>query len=383
MSDINFQAFLPELVDIRHQLHQIPEIGLSEFKTSDFIAAQLETWGFEIARGLATTGIVATLRAGKSNRAIGFRADFDALPMHEETNLPYASQHPGAMHACGHDGHTSMLLGAAWALSQDKSFSGTVHFIFQPAEENFGGGKLMIDDGLFERFPCDHVFALHNWPGIPAGTFATRAGPVAASIDVVTVTVKGKGGHGAQPEMTVDPVVVGSSIVMALQTLVSRNVSPHQPAVVTVGAFLSGSASNIIPDTAVLEISMRAMNPKVREEIRERVEQIATFQARSYGAEVSLDWQVGYPATINDQDAVDAAKSSIMQHFGEDSLVELDFPLMGSEDFSFLLERVPGAYVLIGNGDSSGLHTTTYDFNDDILEQGAMYFYHLAKDQLT
>ncbi len=382
MNDIDFQGFLPELVEIRHQLHQMPEIGLSEFKTSDFIARQLEKWGFEITRGLARTGIVATLRAGNGNRAIGFRADFDALPMQEETNLPYASRHPGAMHACGHDGHTSMLLGAAWALSRDKSFSGTVHFIFQPAEENFGGGKLMIEDGLFERFACDQVFALHNWPGIPAGTFATRAGPIAASIDVVTVTVKGKGGHGAQPELTVDPVVVGSSIVMALQTLVSRNISPHQPAVVTVGAFLSGSASNIIPDAAVLEISMRAMNPKVREEIRERVEQIATLQARSYGADISFDWQVGYPATINDGQAVEAARSVIAQRFGEDALVDLDLPLMGSEDFSFLLERVPGAYVLIGNGDSAGLHTTTYDFNDDILERGAMYFYHLAKEQL-
>ncbi|MFK0165042.1 M20 aminoacylase family protein [Rhizobium sp. NPDC090279] len=383
MSDIDFQNFLPELVEIRHRLHQMPEIGLSEFKTSDFIAAQLEKWGFEITRGLGKTGIVATLRAGNSNHAIGFRADFDALPMQEETNLPYASQHPGAMHACGHDGHTSMLLGAAWALSQDKGFSGTVRFIFQPAEENFGGGKLMIEDGLFERFPCDQVFALHNWPGIPAGTFTTRAGPIAASIDVVTVTVKGKGGHGAQPELTVDPVVVGSSIVMALQTLVSRNASPHQPAVVTVGAFLSGSASNIIPDTAVLEISMRAMNPKLREEIRSRVEQIATFQARSYGADIAFDWQVGYPATINDGQAVEAAKSTIVRRFGEDAFADLDLPLMGSEDFSFLLERVPGAYVLIGNGDSAGLHTTTYDFNDDILERGAMYFYHLAKDRLV
>ncbi|MGG6895491.1 M20 aminoacylase family protein [Rhizobium sp. BR 315] len=383
MSDIDFQNFLPELIEIRHRLHQMPEIGLSEFKTSDFIATQLEKWGFEITRGLGKTGIVASLRAGNSNRAIGFRADFDALPMQEETNLPYASQHPGAMHACGHDGHTSMLLGAAWALSQDKSFSGTVHFIFQPAEENFGGGKLMIEDGLFERFPCDQVFALHNWPGIPTGTFTTRAGPIAASIDVVTVTVKGKGGHGAQPELTVDPVVVGSSIVMALQTLVSRNISPHQPAVVTVGAFLSGSASNIIPDTAVLEISMRAMNPKVREEIRGRVKQIATFQSKSYGADISFDWHVGYPATINNRQAVETAKSMIVQRFGEDAFVDLDLPLMGSEDFSFLLEKVPGAYVLIGNGDSAGLHTTTYDFNDEILERGALYFYYLAKDRLA
>ena len=383
MSDLNFKDFLPELVAIRHHLHQIPEIGLSEFKTSDFIASQLEKWGFEVTRGLAKTGIVATLRAGDSNRAIGFRADFDALPMHEETGLPYASQHPGAMHACGHDGHTSMLLGAAWALSQDKSFSGTVHLIFQPAEENFGGGKLMIEDGLFERFPCEQVFALHNWPGVPLGKFATRAGPVAASIDVVTLTVKGKGGHGAQPEDTIDPVVVGSSIVMALQTLVSRNISPHQPSVLTVGAFLSGSACNIIPDTAVLEISMRAMTPKVREELRQRVEQIATFQAKSYNADVSFDWQLGYPATINDANAVEVAKATIAEHFGDDAMIELATPMMGSEDFSFLLEEVPGAYVLIGNGDSSGLHTTTYDFNDEILETGAMYFYHLAKSQLV
>ncbi|KRB55135.1 amidohydrolase [Rhizobium sp. Root708] len=383
MSDIGFQDFLPDLVNIRHKLHQMPEIGLSEFKTSDFIAEQLTKWGFEITRGLATTGIVATLRAGSSNRAIGFRADFDALPMHEETNLPHASQHPGAMHACGHDGHTSMLLGAAWALSRDKSFSGTVHFIFQPAEENFGGGKLMIDDGLFERFPCDQIFALHNWPGIPLGTFSTRSGPIAASIDVVTVTVKGKGGHGAQPEITVDPVVVGSSIVMALQTLVSRNASPHEPAVVTVGAFQAGSASNIIPDTAVLEISMRAMNPVVREEIRERVEQIATFQAKSFGADVQFDWQMGYPATINDPEAVRVAEATIAAHFGDAASTRLPVPLMGSEDFSFLLEKVPGAYVLIGNGESSGLHTTTYDFNDGILERGAMFFYHLAKDHLA
>ena len=383
MSTIDFKTFLPELTGIRRHLHSIPEIGLSEFKTSDFIAAQLEKWGYEVTRGLAKTGIVATLRAGSSNRAIGFRADFDALPMQEETGLPYASTHPGVMHACGHDGHTSMLLGAAWALAQDKSLSGTVHLIFQPAEENFGGGKLMIEDGLFEKFPCEQVFALHNWPGLPAGSFATRSGPIAASIDAVTLTVRGRGGHGAEPEKTVDPVVVGSSIVMALQTTVSRHVSPHQSSVLTVGAFQSGSACNIIPDTAVLEISMRAMSPDVREQLREQVEQIATFQAKSYGANVSLDWQTGYPATINDAAAVDLAKSTIASHFGADEVSDLPLPLMGSEDFSFLLEKVPGAYVLIGNGDSSGLHTTAYDFNDEVLERGAMFFYHLARDRLV
>lgn len=383
MRDATLTEFLPELVNIRHRLHEMPEIGLSEVKTSDFVAGLLQSWGFAVTRGLATTGIVATLKRGNSNRSIGFRADMDALPMQEETGLAYQSQHPGAMHACGHDGHTSMLLGAAWALSQDAGFNGTVHLIFQPAEENFGGGKLMIEDGLFERFPCERVFALHNWPGLPAGTFSTRAGAIAASIDVLTLTIKGKGGHGAQPELTVDPVVVGSSIVMALQTLVSRNVSPHQPSVVTVGSFQSGSASNIIPDTAVLEISMRATDPVVRKQLQERVEQIARFQAQSFNADVTFGWQVGYPATINDADAVGEARAVISEKFGEESFVELAQPLMGSEDFSFLLEEVPGAYVLIGNGESSGLHTTRYDFNDDILERGAMYFYHLARSALV
>ncbi|KOF19452.1 amidohydrolase [Ensifer adhaerens] len=383
MRDATLAEFLPELVNIRHKLHEMPEIGLSEVKTSEFVAGLLQSWGFEVTRGLATTGMVATLKRGNSNRSIGFRADMDALPMQEETGLAYQSKHPGAMHACGHDGHTSMLLGAAWLLSQDESFNGAVHLIFQPAEENFGGGKLMIEDGLFKRFPCERVFALHNWPGLQAGTFSTRAGAVAASIDVLTLTIKGKGGHGAQPELTVDPVVVGSSIVMALQTLVSRNVSPHQPSVVTVGSFQSGSASNIIPDTAVLEISMRATDPVVRKQLQERVEQIAQFQAQSFNVDVTFGWQVGYPATINNADAVGEARAVIIEKFGEESFVELAQPLMGSEDFSFLLEEVPGAYVLIGNGDSSGLHTTRYDFNDDILERGAMYFYHLARSALV
>ncbi len=383
MRDTNFSEFLPELVDIRHKLHEMPEIGLSEVKTSEFVAELLQSWGFEVTRGLATTGIVATLKRGNSNRAIGFRADMDALPMQEETGLAYQSKHPGAMHACGHDGHTSMLLGAAWALSKDESFNGTVHLIFQPAEENFGGGKLMIEDGLFERFPCERVYALHNWPGLPVGQFSSRAGAMAASIDVLTLTIKGKGGHGAQPELTVDPVVIGSSVVMALQTLVSRNVSPHQPSVLTVGSFQAGSASNIIPDTAVLEISMRAMDPVVRKHLQERVEQVARLQAESYNAEAVFDWQVGYPATINDAEAVEDARAVIADTFGADAYVELPEPLMGSEDFSFLLEKVPGAYVLIGNGDSSGLHTTRYDFNDDILERGATYFYQLARAALV
>ncbi|UWU25904.1 M20 family metallopeptidase (plasmid) [Rhizobium sp. CB3060] len=380
MQHPDFSPIRAKLLEFRHHLHGIPELGLSEIKTPAFIAEQLESWGYKVHRGIATTGLVASLERGRPMEAIGFRADFDALPMSEETAVPYASEHPGAMHACGHDGHTTMLLGAAWALAQDRSFDGTVHFIFQPAEENLGGARLMIDDGLFDRFPCQRIFALHNLPGLEVGKFATRAGAIAASIDVVTITVKGKGGHGALPETTVDPVVVGSSIVMALQTLVARNVSPHERSVVTVGSFQAGSAANIIPDIAVLEISMRATNAAVRAELQRRIEEVAAFQARSFNAEVDFAWEVGYPATINAPAEVDRAAASISRHFGADAFTWLDSPMMFSEDFSFMLERVPGAYILIGNGNSSGLHSKTYDFNDAILERGAALFYHLAKD---
>jgi hippurate hydrolase len=332
---------------------------------------------------MAQTGIIGTLRRGNSNRSVGFRADFDALPILEETGLPYASQHKGVMHACGHDGHTAMLLGAAYALSQDPDFNGAVHLIFQPAEENFGGGKMMVDEGLFNRFPCEQVFAIHNMPGLATGMFSAKAGAMAASIDVLTMTVKGSGGHGAMPELTVDPVVVASSIVMALQTLVSRNISPHQPAVVTVGSFQSGSANNIIPDTAVLELSMRATDPSVRIALRERVEEIARFQAKSYQADVQFDWSVGYPATINNKQAYELARDVAIAGFGADSFEELEVPMMGSEDFSFLLEAVPGAYIFLGNGDSSGLHTSRYDFNDEVLERGAGFFHLLAKSSLV
>ncbi|ACI58289.1 amidohydrolase (plasmid) [Rhizobium leguminosarum bv. trifolii WSM2304] len=380
MQHPDFSPISGKLIEFRRHLHGIPEIGLSEIKTPAFIAERLKTWGYKVHRGIAATGLVASLERGRPLEAIGFRADFDALPMDEATGLTYASRHPGAMHACGHDGHTTMLLGAAWALAQDRAFDGTVHFIFQPAEENLGGAKLMIDDGIFDRFPCQRIFALHNLPGLAAGSFATRAGAIAASIDVVTITVKGKGGHGALPETTIDPVVVGSSIVMALQTLVSRNVSPHERSVVTVGAFRAGSAANIIPDVAVLEVSMRATNAHVRRELQRRIEDVATFQARSFNAEVDFTWEVGYPATVNDPAAVDLAARSIVKHFGEHAFTRLESPMMFSEDFSFMLERVPGAYILIGNGDSSGLHSSTYDFNDAILERGSALFYHLAKD---
>jgi hippurate hydrolase len=383
MNHADIRSIIPQLTDIRRQLHQIPEIGLSETETSAYIASILESWGYKVERGLAATGLVAVLKRGTGNKAIAFRADFDALPILEETGLSYSSRNPGTMHACGHDGHSTMLLGAAYALAKSGHMDGRVNFIFQPAEENFGGAKLMIEDGLFERFPSDILFALHNMPGQRAGTFATRPGPMMASIDVVTVTITGAGGHGAQPEETVDPVVVGSSVVMALQTLVSRNISPHTPGVLTVGEFHAGTASNIIPDTARLEISMRSLDPITRETLRRRVEQIVRAQAESYGATASLSWQVGYPPTINNPAASEMVQQVVTRAFGAANFEMRSVPLMGSEDCSFMLEKVPGAFVFIGNGESSALHTSTYNFNDDIIENGVAFFCEMAEAYLS
>jgi hippurate hydrolase len=383
MDQADIRSIIPQLTEIRHHLHQIPEIGLSETETSAYIAGMLEAWGYEVERGLATTGLVATLKRGAGNKAIAFRADFDALPIVEETGLPYSSRNPGTMHACGHDGHSTMLLGAAYALAKSGRVDGRVNFIFQPAEENLGGAKLMIEDGLFERFPSDVLFALHNLPGQKAGTFATRPGPMMASIDVVTVTISGAGGHGAQPEETIDPIVVGSSVVMSLQTLISRNLSPHAPGVLTVGEFHAGTASNIIPDTARLEISMRALDPLTRDMLRRRVEQIVRAQAESYGATACFSWQVGYPPTINDPAAVAMVQQVVTRAFGAENFEIRSVPLMGSEDCSFMLDKVPGAFVFIGNGESSALHTSTYNFNDEIIGNGVAFFCEMAEAYLS
>lgn len=375
----NINDILPELTTIRQRLHATPELGLEEFKSSQLVAGCLERWGFEVTRGLAQTGVVGSLRRGKGKRTIGLRADMDALPIQEETGLPYASAVPGMMHACGHDGHTAMLLGAAWLLAHDDQFNGTVHLIFQPAEENEGGGQLMVQGGIFERFPCDRIFALHNYPGLETGKFALREGAMSASIDAATVSVRGKGGHGAFPQETIDPVVVASSIVMALQTVVGRNVSPHDSAVVTVGSIHGGSASNIIPDEVTLEVSMRATDPELRVKLRETVTRICKLQAESYGASAKFKWLTGYPAVINTPQAVGELREAISEEFGPDRAEELNLPMMGSEDFSFFLEKVPGAYAFIGNGASEGLHTSGYDFNDQLLPIGARLFHRLVQ----
>ena len=370
---------LEGLVALRHDLHRHPEIGLEEVRTSELVAKELTALGYSVHRGLAKTGVVGTLQLGDSRRTLGLRADIDALPILEATGLAYASATPGTMHACGHDGHTTMLLGAARQLARRKNFDGTLHLIFQPAEENFGGARLMIEDGLFEKFPCDAVFGAHNWPGLPVGSFAFREGPLLAAVESVRITINGKGGHGAQPETTIDPVVAAASLVMALQTVVSRSLSPHAPAVVTVGCLRAGEASNIIPSFATLDITVRSFDAATGALMHARIESLAEGQARSFGATASLEWGTGYPATVNDASSTHFARETAVALLGADKVSDVDKPFLGSEDFSFMLQKVPGSYLIMGNGDSANLHHPAYNFNDAAIGPGAAYWTELVE----
>lgn len=376
---------MPDVVEIRQHLHRNPEIGLAEFKTSDFVALKLEGMGYSVTRGLAGTGVVATLRNGKSNRSLGIRADIDALPINEETGAEYASQNPGVMHACGHDGHTAMLLGAAKIIAERRNFDGTLHLIFQPAEENFGGARIMIEDGLFERFPCDAVFALHNDPGVPFGHFKLRDGPIMAAVDECRITVNGYGGHGAEPQSALDPIVAGASIIMALQTIVSRNIHPLTPAVVTVGAFHAGVASNVIPETAEMLLTIRSFDMAARDELEKRIRLIAEGQAASYGMTVTLDYQRGYNPTINHKEGTDYIVDLATRFAGADKVIDMPRPSMGAEDFAYMLEKRPGAYFFLGTQRTETdppLHHPKFDFNDDILPIGTAFWVELAEDYL-
>jgi len=376
---------LPELIAMRHTLHRHPELGLEEVWTSDFIAARLAALGYEVHRGLAKTGVVGTLRNGGNRRAIGIRADIDALPIHEETGLDYASERPGLMHACGHDGHTAMLLGAAKAIAERRQFNGTVHLIFQPAEENVGGALMMVEEGLFSLFPCDAVFALHNDPSLALGKFAFREGAIMAAVDEARIIVEGRGGHGAEPETTADPVVAGASIVMALQTIVSRNIHPLDPAVVTVAAFHGGSASNIIPSRVELVVGIRSFDPDTRNYLERRIGEIARLQAESYGMSARIEYTRSYDATVNDKAQTDYLRERARQFAGETNVVELDRPKMGSEDFAYMLRARPGSYFFLGaatGNDDKPVHHPGYDFNDAILPLGAAFWTELAEDFL-
>ncbi|WP_180574378.1 M20 aminoacylase family protein [Agrobacterium vitis] len=376
---------MKDVVEIRRYLHQHPELGLSEFHTSDYVAGKLEAMGYEVTRGLARTGIVATLRNGTSQRSLGLRADFDALPITEETGLDYASLTPGLMHACGHDGHTAMLLGAAGILAERRNFDGIVHLIFQPAEENFGGARLMIEDGLFERFQCDAVFGLHNDPGIAFGHFAFREGPIMASVDECKITVIGRGGHGAEPQSTSDPIVAGASIIMALQTIASRNIHPLDPVVVTVGAFHAGAASNVIPERADMVLTIRSFDDHVRDELESRVRAIAEGQAASYGMTVEIDYERGYPATVNHKAETDYVRDLARRFAGEGKVFDMPRPTMGGEDFAYMLQEKPGTYFFLGTKRTENdppLHHPRYDFNDDIIPTGTAFWVELVESRL-
>lgn len=367
----HIKQFLPEMIAVRHDLHAHPELAYEEKRTSGIVAGLLEKWGYEVTRGVGKTGVVATLRVGNSKKTIGIRADMDALPIHEQTNLAYASKTEGVMHACGHDGHTTILLTTARYLAETKNFNGTVYLVFQPAEEDLGGAKAMIDDGLFERFPCDAVYGLHNWPGLPVGTFCFISGPAMASVDTVYITIKGRGGHGAVPDRAVDPIVAASSVVMALQTIVSRNISPFQTAVVTVGLFQGGSASNIIPDSVRLELTVRAFSQEVRTLLEEHICTLVRAQAASYGARAEIVYEHGYPVLVNHKAETAFVQKVAENLVGKKRVIGNTPPKTPSEDFAFMLEKRPGSYLFLGNGDSLELHNPNYVFNDEIISVGA------------
>jgi hippurate hydrolase len=372
-----------ELVELRRRIHQNPEIGHQEFETAKLVAEKLTAWGYDVATGVGGTGVVGTLKSGQGGRSIGLRADMDALPITEDTGLPYASKNAGLMHACGHDGHTTMLLGAAQALAKTRRFSGTVHLIFQPAEEAGidCGAKRMLNDGLFERFPCDAVFAMHNHPGTPPRAFRYHVGPFMSASDRVTITVKGIGGHAARPHHAVDPIVAASSIVMALQTVVARNVDPTKTAVVTVGTIHGGKAMNVIANDVTLGLSVRSFDADVRALLQKRITELAQSQAASYGAKAEVDYQLGHPVLVNSEQETQFAREVAAELVGAENVTEID-RITGSEDFAYMLERVPGSLVRIGNGVGDKvpmLHTSRYDFNDANLTVGAAFWTRLVE----
>lgn len=371
-----------ELAAIRQHLHQHPELAYQEFKTADFVAEKLNAWGYQVTRGLGGTGMVASLSAGQSPRAVAVRADMDALPIAEETGLAYASAAPGLMHACGHDGHTAMALGAARHLARTRRFDGTVHLVFQPAEEigADSGAARMIADGLFERFPCEAIFGLHNHPGYPTGTFMFRAGPFMAACDTVNVTIHGRGGHAARPQLSLDPVVIGSSLVMALQTVVARNIDPMQAAVVTVGSFNAGHAANVIPESARLEISVRSFDPGVRETLEKRIRALIESHVAGFGARAEIDYIAGYPVVVNSEAETALAEQVAIELVGRERVVSNFGPIAGSEDFAYYLQHKPGCFLRLGNGEGRPmLHNAAYDFNDDNLTVGAAYWTRLVE----
>jgi len=381
--------FHREMTEWRHDLHAHPELALQETRTSGVVQAKLKAFGVdEIITGMARTGVVGVIRGhGASERAVGLRADMDALPIAEETGAPYASRTPGVMHACGHDGHTTMLLGAAKYLAETRNFDGTVYVIFQPAEENLAGGEIMVKEGLFERCKMDMVFGMHNWPQMPAGTFAWRDGPVMAAVANIEITITGKGAHGAMPHFGIDPVVIASHIVTALQSIVARNIDPMDTAVVSTTQIHAGDTWNVIPQECTLRGTVRTFKKPVQDMIERRIEKIARNVAAGFGAEVTKwRYERRYPATVNSPQETEFAAHAASALVGLDNVNRNPTPAMGSEDFAWMLLKRPGCYIWIGNGDGEGscmVHNPGYDFNDEILPIGASYWATLVEQQLA
>ena len=369
----------------RRDIHAHPELGFEESRTAELVAQQLESFGIEVVRGVGRTGVVGTLRAGSGNRSLGLRADMDALPIAEANTFDHRSRHAGVMHACGHDGHTAMLLGAAAHLARTKCFDGVVHFIFQPAEEGLGGAKAMIDDGLFERFPCEAVFGMHNRPSLAVGRFAVRAGPMMAGGAFFDIRVTGKGAHGARPETSVDAALVAAQIAVSLQSIVSRNVAPVQTAVLSVTRIHAGDAYNVIPQTATLGGTVRAFSKEVMTLIETSMRRVAENTAAAYGARAEVDFRALFAPTVNNATEAEFAASICNELVGAENVDRQPPLVMASEDFSFMLEQVPGCYLNIGNGDGEGgceVHNPGYDFNDAALPLGAAFYVRLVETRL-
>jgi amidohydrolase len=375
--------FHAEMTAWRQDLHAHPELGFEETRTSASVADKLRAFGFdEVHTGLAKTGVVGVLRAGSGARAIGLRADMDALPIQETTGRPYASQTAGKMHACGHDGHTTMLLGAARYLAENRNFDGTVVFIFQPAEEQLGGGRAMVEEGLFERFPVEQVFGMHNWPRRPLGSFALRPGPIMAAADRFKITLTGAGGHAATPHLCRDPVVAAAQITLALQTIVARNLDPVEQGVISVTQIHGGDADNVIPQQTTLSGTIRSFKPEVRELLARRLGEIARALGDGLGVEAAVEHVSGYPPTVNTLAATELAAAAAAEVAGEERVERDAPPVMGAEDFAYMLEQRPGCYLFIGNGggpDAPMLHNPGYDFNDEALTFGASYWARLVE----
>ena len=379
------RTIAPECVDIRRTIHAHPELAFEERQTSDLVAERLAAWGYEVHRGLGVTGVVGTMRKGNGTKALGIRADMDALPIHEKTGLGYASTISGKMHACGHDGHTAILLCAAKYLAQ-ADFDGTLNLIFQPAEENEGGAMRMVDEGLFEQFPCDEVYGLHNAPGLPVGKMAISPGPAMASFDKVTVTLRGRSAHGAMPHHGIDSMQCAASIVLGLQSIVSREIDALKSAVITVGSIQAGEVYNIVPEVATLKIGVRTLDPQVRTLVEKRIRAFIGAQAQSYQLQCEIDYDRKYPVLVNHPAQTEYARQAAIRLLGAEHVLERQ-PTMGSEDFAYMLEHRPGAYIRLGNGvgEDGGcmVHNPLYDFNDKALPIGAAFWVHLAQSYLV